>query len=134
VDLFLILAAAEASVETTPQLSSVSVTSVQPGMCSNQVTFPSAAISVSWTSDGFDPDVHVYKLYENGVLKATQTSTTWQKTIVGSVENGPYQEWVSDWTYRVDIANASTGQVYSSLESEPWRQYYGSCRNTPEPE
>jgi hypothetical protein len=135
VNFFLLLAASQ-DIEPaeTPQLQSIGVVSVTAGACDGNVVDTPAAISVAWTADNFDDAVHAFKVYENDVLKVQQTTTSWQKTINGFIEDGPYQRFESDWTYRVDVVYAATGVVLSSITASPWSVFYGQCRDMGVPE
>jgi hypothetical protein len=110
-------------------MTSVTVASTNGGACDGLIASPPASILVSWSADRFDPTLHTFKVYENDVLKSSQTSTTYAKTIAGNVEFSDFASWVSDWTYRVDVVDAA-GIVLSSMSSDAWQIPYGSCRPT----
>lgn len=129
----MVLAASQLPPATTPQLTFASVFSTGAGACSGTAASPSASIRVSWSAINFDPALHVFKVYENNILKAITTDTLWDKTITNSIENGPYSQWTSDWTYRIDIENVGNGAVRSTMSTDTWAQLYGSCRDEENP-
>ena len=128
---FLLLAAMDGSVAAAnPVVSNVAVATNNAGACTGTSPDPEAAIDVTWDVANANSTLYRARLYENDILVSTQdsdSSMSWQKTITGSVENGPNGQWNADWTYRVDIERKSDDQLMSSASSSQWTQLYGSC-------
>lgn len=122
-------------IPTSPQMASISRATGVVGVCGDNPlggAVTSATVLVSWFAYNFDDALHVYKVYENNVLKSTLTDTNYTRTVVGQVENGTYARFKSDFTFRVDLCQAD-GTVLSTLTAEPWAVWYGSCAELPEP-
>lgn len=130
--LFLAAAAAE-SVALVPSVSGVNVVRQgSGGSCFAGTLEAAAAIDVNWTVTNPDDVLYEAQLFENDILVATQTTnnTYWLKEVTEHVEEGPYNTWTSNWTYRVDIVRKADGVVVSTASSSPWVQEYGTCTDS----
>lgn len=130
----MLMAVEGATVTSTAHLTGISVASLTGGACVDGGLGEAAAISVAWTASGFNPAGHVFKLYENGVLKVSQTTTSYQHVFSGYAEGGEFARFEANLTYRVDLCSLD-GAVISSATAEPWIRSYGRCidRSLPPP-
>lgn len=114
----------------TPQLSNLAVARITGGACGGggpSGISEHAAIRVSWVVTDFDIGLHTMRVYENNILKSSQSESQYDKTVFGSVEYGPFSQWRSDWTYRVDVVRIADGAVLASQQAAAWQQTYGAC-------
>jgi hypothetical protein len=118
-----------ATASVTPTLSTPTVATLAPGMCSGGSVLVNASLRVTWTVTNGDAANYEIKVYEDGILKATQggTSTSYTKTVTGFVEDGFYNAFFADWTYRVDMCRISDSEVVDTKTAADWEQWYGTC-------
>jgi hypothetical protein len=117
-------------VPPVPQISNAVIVQTNAGACGFGGTVTTSAQNrLSWTlvnPNAVDYDIGVY---ENGVrISGGPGNTTFlDMEITGSVRNGPFSQWNSNWTYRVDVERKSDGVVVASATSNNWNVTYGSC-------
>jgi hypothetical protein len=127
---FVMLAAMDgAAAAVTPTLSTPTVATVNPGICSGGSVLTNATVGISWTVTNGDDALYEIKVYEDGILIATKTGTTTQhtKTVTGFVEDGFFNPFFADWTYRVDMVRISDSVVVDTKTAADWEQWYGTC-------
>lgn len=122
-----------------PTLSGLSVSSLSGGACrigGGGGLLIAAKVIVQWSVANPNDPQYAIKVYENGVLFGDGTipssHVSYTKTVAGSVEIGVPGEsgsgqWVSNWTYRIDLVRLSDGVAVQSLTSFLWAQGYGVC-------
>lgn len=96
------------------------------GICNGgAVSFP-ARVRVSWTALNFDPALHEYRVYQDGILVSTQAFSPYDKQVNGYILDGFYHPVFFSWVFRVDIVRKSDGVALAS-GSTTWSHYYGTC-------
>lgn len=96
------------------------------GACSGgSVGFP-ARVRLSWTAVNFNAALHEYRVYQDGILISTQSSSPYDKQVNGYIEGGFYFPVQFSWLFRVDIVRKSDGIALAS-GSTTWTKYYGTC-------
>lgn len=117
--------AAQAIVETTPSLDSMSIASLVLGTCTTTPLQP-ASIRVSWTATGFNSSTQDYRVYRDGVLMSTQDTTAYTLQLAGLVENDTHNGQDITFNYRVDIVRTSDSAVLVT-RSASVTKHYGNC-------
>lgn len=121
----------ESSPVPTPQITAgPTVATGFAGACNtflHTVAFR-ATVRISWTLSAGYAGLYQAKIYENGILIVTSTSTFYDRNVDGLVE-GSNHTFTSNWTYRVDIVRISDNAVVSSGTTAAWVQDYGNCSN-----
>ncbi len=110
-------------------MQTLSVSSGSGGECDGISLISAASVLVEWTALNFDADLHQYKVYENNVLKSTQTTTSYSRDVVGRIAGGSFPI-DSDWTFRVDLCDLE-GDAISSMVAAEWSVGYGRCFGLP---
>ena len=124
-DLLLLLAST--AVDTTPQVTSISATTLNPGLCAAGAVSTEASVRVGWTASNFDPALHSFYLYKDNILQDTFLASPFDMTVAGLVENDPHHVQTFTWTFRVDIVRASDSAVLASASTTITKSY-GNCR------
>lgn len=113
--------------ETTPEFTSGPSAAIQfDGFCSGgSVSFPSRT-NISWTASNFNASLHDYKVYKDGILVSTQSTSPYTHQVDGFITNGFFHPTFKSWTFRVDIVRKSDSAVLAT-GSVVWSAYYYLC-------
>jgi hypothetical protein len=127
---FLRFLAVAGLIDDSPQMQTLSVSTGDPGECDGTTFVRSAAVLIEWSALNFNAEIHQYKLYESGVLKATQTGTSYTRDVPSRVEGGSSSPFSANWIFRVDLCDLS-GSVISTMTAAEWTTAYGRCAGLP---
>lgn len=124
---------------TNPTLSGGTVASTNSGSCTNNEIFggdlvSAATLRVSWAVVNADNAHFQINVLENGVDVSgplPSDTTTWDKTIQGSVEvlfgNTGFNAFDASWTYDIHVSRIVDGVVVSAVTTPLWAKRYGTC-------
>lgn len=121
----MLVLATQQSIEVTPTLNSLALTTSTKGTCFTTPLQP-AVVRLDWTSTGFSAGGQDYKVYRDGVLVNTTDSTSYILSLAGLVEDDTHHAQDITFNYRVDIVRASDSAVLAS-RSVSVTKHYGNC-------